>query len=82
MKAKFERVLDEFMDYCKRRFDVETIRHYKANMGRLHSYIYGQTTRCKQYHNKYYLEQKKPHDKRDYSWMEDYRRIRYIEEFI
>ena len=80
MKAKIERILDEFLEYCESRYDNQTVRHYRMNICRLRDYIEQRKTRCKEYHDKYYRENKKSLEERDSSWMKDYRKIQYAEE--
>ncbi len=80
MKSKIERIISEFLEYCKDRYDLETVRHYTMNMQRFLDFIQSHTTRCKEYHNRYYQEQQKSPQERDLSWMKDYQRVRYIEE--
>jgi len=79
MKAKIERIIAEFLEYCKLRYDTETIRHYTMNMNRFYTYILQHKTRCTEYHNRYYYENKKPKNEKDDSWMKAYRRIQYVE---
>jgi len=80
MKSKLERVINEFLDYCKDRYDAETVGHYEKNMHRFYNYIEQHKTRCKEYHDRNYKEYKKPENERDFSWRKEYRRIQYVEE--
>ncbi|MFH1782537.1 MAG: tyrosine-type recombinase/integrase [Candidatus Omnitrophota bacterium] len=80
MKSKIERILNDFLEYCKDRYDEETVRHYRMNVRRFHSYIEQHKTRSKEYHARFYQESKKLPEERDLSWMKEFRRIQYVEE--
>ena len=80
MKTKVERIILEFLSYCKERYDEETCTHYTRNMLRFQSFIQRHTTRCAEYHAKWYQEKQKPKEQQDFRWAKDYIRIRYIED--
>lgn len=80
MKSKIERVIQEFLDYCRQRYDKETTRHYKNNMARFYDYIVSHKTRCAEYHNKWYHENRKPEDEKDPLWTKEYIRLQYAEQ--
>jgi len=80
MKSKIERIIKEFLEYCKDRYDKETLRHYTMNMKRFYNYIEQHKTRCKEYHDRYYYENKKPLEKKGILWKKAYRRIQYVEQ--
>jgi integrase/recombinase XerD len=80
MKSKIERVIQEFLDYCKQRYDKETARHYRNNLNRFHNYIVSHQTRCSEYHSLHYQEMQKPENERDFNWVKEYQRIQYAEQ--
>lgn len=80
MKSSVERIIREFLDYCRDRYDPETLRHYEMNMQRFQDFIQSHTTRCKEYHSRWYQEQQKPEAERDFSWAKEYARIQHAED--
>ena len=80
MKAKVERIIQEFLGYCKDRYDHETLRHYSMNIQRFLNFIQSHTTRCPEYHAKWHQEKKKPVEEQDFTWAKEFFRIQYVQD--
>jgi integrase/recombinase XerD len=79
-KSRIERILNEFLEYCRDRYDAVTVRHYQMNIGRFLAYMKERNTRCPEYHNRNYQELKKPSNEQDFSWRKEYKTIQNIED--
>lgn len=79
-KAKVERIVAEFLGFCKDRYDHDTVRQYTINMQRFLVYVREHTTDCREYDARYYEESKKPVEERDASWTKEYQKLRYVED--
>ncbi len=80
MRSKIERITHEFLEYCKDRYKPETIRHYGVNLQCFLDFIQSHTTRCPEYHARWYQEKRKPPHEQDFSWTKDFIRIQYVED--
>ncbi len=79
-KNRIERIINEFIEYCRDRYDAVTVRHYEMNIGRFLAYMKERNTRCPEYHNRNYQELKKPPNDQDFSWRKEYKTIQNIED--
>ena len=80
MRSDIQRVISEFLEYCRERYDPETTRHYRMNMNRFLNYIMRHTTRCNEYRSRFYQESKKPEAEQDFSWAKEFFRIQYSQD--
>lgn len=75
-KTKIQRVISDFIEYCKQRYADDTVRQYKINLERFLAYIARAGTHCKEYHARWYKEHKKPPQEQNFSWAKEYHKIR------
>ncbi len=80
MDSSIERIINEFLDYCKQRYDPVTVVPYERNIKRFYNYILAHKTKCAEYHKLYYQEMQKPEAERDFSWAKDYYRLQHSED--